>query len=346
MHHRISVITAAALAAAILAPSAAHAAGEPHVVASGLDNPRGVAVGADGTVYVAEAGRAGSACLDAETCVGLTAGVTMVKGGKQSKLVTGLLSAGGKDGSFTVGADGLAIGPGGELYTIMTSAGPELPPLPEPIGSAAKRQLGNVLRVRAGHVGVVADIDDVEFTKNPDGKQIDSDPYGLAISGGTRVALDAGGNSVLTWTGGGSVAVVTALPKRGGADAVPTGAAPGPDGSWYVSGLGSEITGNAAVWMVTPGKAPKVAVGGLTAAVGIATAKDGTIYVAQMVNDWAQLEHFDLTGSIVKIAPDGTKTTVATLPAPGGLALDGKGHLYVSTNSILPGAGQVVMLDV
>ena len=32
-----------------------------HVLASGLDNPRGITIAADGRIYVAEAGRGGSA---------------------------------------------------------------------------------------------------------------------------------------------------------------------------------------------------------------------------------------------------------------------------------------------
>ncbi|MDP6514021.1 MAG: hypothetical protein QF878_12620 [SAR202 cluster bacterium] len=36
-------------------------AAEPEVVASGLDSPRGLTFGSDGTLYIAEAGRGGEA---------------------------------------------------------------------------------------------------------------------------------------------------------------------------------------------------------------------------------------------------------------------------------------------
>ena len=63
-----------------------------------MDNPRGLAFGPDGTLYIAEAGRGGSdPCYvtgdGAENCVGPTGGVTEVRRGIQRRLVSRLPSA-------------------------------------------------------------------------------------------------------------------------------------------------------------------------------------------------------------------------------------------------------------
>src|SRR5688572_25887205 len=70
------------------------------VIASGLDNPRGLAFGADGALYVAEAGRGGTSALcapdpgtGANRCYGPTGAVTRITGiGAQQRVVTGLPS--------------------------------------------------------------------------------------------------------------------------------------------------------------------------------------------------------------------------------------------------------------
>ena len=62
--HRVSRLTLSVAAAHLAAPAPALAAGTVTPVATGLDNPRGLTVAADGGVYVATAGRAGGKCLD------------------------------------------------------------------------------------------------------------------------------------------------------------------------------------------------------------------------------------------------------------------------------------------
>jgi hypothetical protein len=67
------------------------------VLATGLDNPRGLIVADDGVVLVTEAGRGGSGpCIigaqDLQFCLGATGAVTAVKDGQQRRVVTGLPS--------------------------------------------------------------------------------------------------------------------------------------------------------------------------------------------------------------------------------------------------------------
>jgi hypothetical protein len=101
-------VTAAALCPAVASadPSA------PVVVVSGLNNPRQLSL-VDTKLYLAEAGRGGKHALGGGTFVGFTGSIAAVdsrntvQNAKPHRVVTGLLSAAGKDGSFAVGSDGV-----------------------------------------------------------------------------------------------------------------------------------------------------------------------------------------------------------------------------------------------
>jgi sugar lactone lactonase YvrE len=74
---------------------------------------------------------------------------------------------------------------------------------------------------------------------------------------------------------------------------------------------------------------------------------DGSLYVGELLRSgFGQLARDDLTGAVTRIAPDGGRTELARgrLPAVGGLAVAPDGSVYVSTNSVLPGAGRVVRI--
>ena len=55
----------------------------------------------------------------------------------------------------------------------------------------------------------------------------------------------------------------------------------------------------------------------------------------------------DWTGALIQVAPDGTRTEIASnaLFAPGGLAIGKDGALYVTNNSIFSGTGEVVRIE-
>jgi hypothetical protein len=81
-----------------------------------LNNPRQLSL-VDTKLYVAEAGRGGKHALGGGTFVGFTGSITAVESpntvqnAKPHRVVTGLLSAAGKDGSFAVGSDGRTTRP-------------------------------------------------------------------------------------------------------------------------------------------------------------------------------------------------------------------------------------------
>ena len=93
---------AAGLALIVAAPASAHhpRGVDVDVIASGLDNPRHVAVAKDGAVYVAESGRGGNhatskSCFDTAegfACTGATGAITRIDRRGQRRVVTGLAS--------------------------------------------------------------------------------------------------------------------------------------------------------------------------------------------------------------------------------------------------------------
>src|SRR5205814_5349913 len=87
----------AAIAALSLGMFMPCAAAEINVVMSGLDNPRGLALGPDGGIYVAEAGRGGNGTgiIGGEGVAvnfGATGAVSRYLNGTQQRVITGLPS--------------------------------------------------------------------------------------------------------------------------------------------------------------------------------------------------------------------------------------------------------------
>src|SRR2546421_11600046 len=95
----------------VLAQLAAGAGGAGvRVSATGLNNPRGVEVAPDGSVFVAQAGVGGRVkCLNSpetgKQCFGFTGSIDRVANGHRERWAAGYLSGGNPNGSFAVGMD-------------------------------------------------------------------------------------------------------------------------------------------------------------------------------------------------------------------------------------------------
>lgn len=329
------------------------------VVADHLNNPRGITLTRNGDVYDAEAGAGGSTCFGGE-CVGFTGEVVRVHHGVALPVLSGLVSAAGRDGTFATGSDDVAVGPDGSLNVIETSfnlpAPPGLPP-------GTTRQLGHLLRYSAS-TGLqrVANITRFEYAHDPDGQGRDSDPYAvLSLGNGSYAVADAAGNDILEVAPDGSVSLLAVLPNNNvGAQAVPTSLAKGPDGAIYVGELGGEENGGtpaggARVWRVDQhtGALSQYRTG-FTHISGLAFGPDGSLYVTELTRD----PFFgNPAGDVVRVAPDGTRTRMGrSLVFPAGVGVDSAGHVYVNNLSILPAntpagppffgmGGQLVMLN-
>ena len=147
---------------------------------------------------------------------------------------------------------------------------------------------GYLMQVPAsGHAKRLVDVAGYELSANPDGAQVDSNPFGLLALPGHRVVADAGGNSLLDVAANGSISTLATFPKIPGPfgprDVVPTDVVVGPDGASYVSSLtGFSFTAEtASVYRVVPGQAPTVYATGLTMVTDLAFGPDGSLYTLQ-----------------------------------------------------------------
>lgn len=369
----VAATLAAALAAALV-PGITAADSTVTVVASGLNNPRGIALAPNGQIYVAEAGLGGSGpCVDGpegQACFGTTGAIARVWPGGVKRVVTGLPSLAGTDGSSAGGPHKISFNGRGNLLLTIGLGGD--PAAREQFGAAGAR-LGTLVRVSldSGKTRRLADLAGYEAANNPDqgdpGSEVDSNPYGiLAVPGGVY-STDAGGNDLLFTDRAGrthTVAVfhatmVDAPPFLGlppgtqiPMQAVPTGVARGADGALYVSQLtGFPFpVGGSTIWRVRPGQAPEPFVTGFTNVVDIASDRAGNLYVVEIAKN-GLLSVFaggqPPFGRLVKVAPDGTQTVLLDGPdflAPGGVAVARDGSIYVTAGSVFPGGGQVLRI--
>lgn len=344
----LGALTAFLLAGVALASPAAAA---PTVVASGLDRPRGLAFGPDGTLYAALVGHGGPSC-DGAFCYGGTGRVVRVaSSGALTNAITGLLSARGRpDGFYSLGADGVTVARDGTLSTVISAemVGPD-GVVPRQVPRSLRGQVGRVVTKRRGakaKAGV--SISAREFAHDADRGGKSSDPYAIAALGSRLFVADAGANAVLEARPGGA-RVLAVLPASGGIESVPDAIAAGPDGALYVGefrggGTQRERAGKARVWRLVPGREPTVYASGLTTITGLAAAPDGTLYASE----------FD-PRRITRIAPGGAAKTVVAgdLPYPAGVAVSPAGAVYAAVWSVagvgaggdLAGhAGQIVRL--
>jgi hypothetical protein len=224
---------------------------------------------------------------------------------------------------------------------------------------AARAQLGNLaygfgslveLFPRGGW-RVVADVSAFEAANNPAGGPFDSNPYGaLATKSGYFVA-DAGGNSLLFVNNSGHISLEGTFPSFPApppfmqSEAVPTEANFGPDGSLYVSTLTGVpfVTGAAGIYRVRDNQPPELIAGGFKTITDFAVGPDGSLYVLQFASSPLFL---DPPGSLVKVAPDGTRTIVtSTLMFPTGILLGEQGEIYVSNRGLDVGTGEVLRIS-
>ncbi|MDQ1476692.1 MAG: hypothetical protein QOE62_1921 [Actinomycetota bacterium] len=326
-------------------------------VASGFDNPRGIAIGEDGHLYVAEAGRGGTKCVaggggGGNTCVGATGGVSVIsEGGSHHQIVSGLLSVSDTGGVFATGPDGLSRTSDGALYTVMTSCPQQLSQLPaaafDSSIAAAKAQAGQVIRVRRhGKFETTAGVGkfDWEWSKTHTslvpGQFPDCNPYGILAGEHGQWVVDAATNTLDRVSSDGKVKIVAFFPNPPSSDAVPTCLDRGPDGALYIGELtgGGNKPGASIVWRVDTREehpTPTMWASGLTAVTGCGFA-DGKFYATEF-STLGLDNAAPGTGAVVRVSAHSTSPTVVAdgLSFPNGFAAHGN-SIYVSNWSIAP----------
>ena len=355
---RALVLLAAVMGA--VAASGASSAGALTItpVASGLDNPRGLAFGPNGALYVAEAGQGGNDfCFDhagfGHACAGMSGAVTRLWNGKQERILQGLPSLADEFGTALGPNDVSPQGNGNLDVVIGLGDNPALrDTFPASAGPFGWLVQGNP----SGNWKPVADISAFEGTNDPDagqpGSAVDSNPYAVAALPGGQAVVDAGGNDLLWADANGHTSLLAVFPVRlvpfGGdtipMQSVPTSVTVGPDGAFYVG----ELTGfpfppgAANVYRIVPGQQPTVYASGFTNVIDVAFGRNGSLYVAE-------ISHFGFlsgnpAGGIWRVSPGGGAKQLLTTSviSPGGIAVASDGSLYLSTCADCADTGQVV----
>jgi hypothetical protein len=339
----------------------------PIIIASGLDNPRGLAFGPDGRLYVVEAGRGGDGpCFPGgdgtPACFGLTGAVTALDNPQdQHRVLYGLPSYGAPgSGDFAIGPSSIAFQSNGRVFLTeglgldLSSRAAGLPEL-DPMGQLLR------LRIQQQDWSAAADLAAYEATANPTGDELDSNPNDVIADGAGQVVVDAGANDLLRVDPNGRVSTIATFPAQTvsasrvdglppGTDvtfeAVPTSVAKGPDGAYYVGQLTGYpfLPGAASIFRVadTPGAKPDPVSQGLTNV--IAVAFDGpTLYAVEIYQNG--LLSGDDTGALVRIdlstgKPD---TIYSGMPSPAGLTIK-DGVAYLSVCGTCAGGGKVLSI--
>jgi hypothetical protein len=369
---RLAVLAVLAAAGTVLLPNGNASAVQSgqvqttiRVIAEGLDTPRGVIYDPFlRRVLVAEAGEVASnrgTCAPGNGgviyCFGTSGAIFRYSelGFPSRRIVTGLPSLRTEDDSAVLGVHDLDLR-FGHLYVVFglsgnlafrTALGPEA------IGLAQTGRIDIFGRLHPN-----GDLSTFEETNNPDGRRIDSDPFGLlAQHDGSLVVADAAGNA-LVHVKNGVVSLLQFLPPRdfmGDPDyeSVPTSVSKGPDGAYYVSELSGfpYHKGSARILRVVPGAATPITVAaeGFTNIADFLFDERGRLVVLEMSTNSLTDPVDPVTGRLVRVEHDGTKTDLATtgLENPGGVAYAGRGVFYVTNRTTGTGDnGQLLKITV
>lgn len=342
---------------AVVSVASGAAAQSIEVIAAGLVNPRGLAFGPEGALYVVEAGSGGTMtpCLPAvdaagPRCAGMTGAVTRIwplAPGTQERVATGLPSAAGPDGAGATGAHDISFqGRGGAFITFGLGGSPDSATRQALVAQGAP--FGYLAQMPAsGKWKTVVDVAAHELA-NPDGEVLDSNPYGVLALPGRRIVADAGANALVEVAANRDTRTLAVFPRTG-FQAVPTSVAQGPDGDLYVGQLtGFPFpVGAACVFRVpSEGGAPVCAYGGFTNIIDLTFGPDGSLYVLELdANGLLAAPPF---GRLTRIATDGTRSVVLgdspQMVMPGGVAVSADGAIYVTNLSVSPGGGQVLKI--
>lgn len=364
--HRRRGLPAIGLAVALAAGPACTATAQPpapagaatttvETVATGLVTPRGLAWDpVTERVLVVEAGSGGPEPCAAgiggyPACFGATGAVTAHSpaDGTSSRIVEGLPSVinefsvlGAHDIDVRDGVTTVVFGMGGDMSTRDGLGAP----------AAGLARTGTV--DATGAFRPTGDLLAFEQEFNPHPADINANAYGLVTAPEGTYVAEAGGNTVLLVSPAGEVGLAAALPDQVVGDStvesVPSAIARGPDGAYYIGEYSGEPTviGAARIWRWEPGSAPAVLHTGFTGIIDVAFDQQGRMLVLELAREG--FDSPDRTGRLVRMEPDGTRTTVATdgLEHPGGVVAGPGNALYVTnrTTGLGDDSGQLLRI--
>ncbi len=364
---------------------AAVAAAQVTPVATGLNNPRGLAFGPGGVLYVAEAGLgAGNGAGGVGAGLGFTGSVGEIRGLSSAhptytRIITGLASQADENG--VVGPDGVAALGNGNIHIVLTGSTLADTALYPNASSALLGQFGKLLKSsQSGHWKTVADVGDFDYNwtyqnRNaffaPPEQFPDANPYAVLSVPGHEYVADAASNTIDEVDENGSIHIVAYVPNPlvqlgpnlvPVSDSVPTCIAQGADGYLYVGTLafGANFAAHSPrskVYRVNPAvtnailTSADVWASGFNPITGCGFS-NGAFYATEFFTWSSGTQH----GDVVRVAVNndgsaGARTALGgnALVTPNGFAAR-NGSIYVSNFSVFPGVsngpvGQVVRVD-
>lgn len=349
------------------------------VLARNLDSPRGITLGPDGQLYVAEAGRGPIGGYDpsrpsapspsvpgAQLQFGTTGAIARIdpNSGATSRVLSNLPSVAIPANEPTFGspiaadalgptditfADGLAyflIGLGTDPANRAVLEAPQL-------GFLAVADLSG----SSATPTYLTDIAAFEAANNPDGTDVVSNPYSLGVQGSSIFVLDAGANVLLqTDRSGGGLSIATlfnqirlfpnpgipGLPDPLPMQQVPTAISFAPDGQMYVSELtGLPFPVGEARVLAVNGSTFSTFLTGFTAIIDITWDTQGNLWVLEYDSD-SLIAGANL-GALIRVSPNGQRTTILSdLVTPTGVTVNTDGTVYVANRGFVAGEGEII----
>jgi sugar lactone lactonase YvrE len=326
------------------------------VFATGLNNPRGLAFGPDGTLYVAEGGIGGTntstTCDQVIPPVGPYTG--SVDGGSISRInAAGVVSTyvdklpssqtSPLQGSLISGVADVAF-VGKTLYAIFSGAGCShgVPSIPNA-----------VIKVKPDRSwSIVANLSEFQMANpvanpEPDDFEPDGTWYSMINVNGNLYAVEPNHGELDRITTSGGISRVIDISASQG-HIVPTAMA-FYQGNFYVGNLSTfpAVPGISSVYKITPGGQISVYATGFNMVLGLAFDQLGGLYVLENTTN----NPFPTpgTGDIVRIDPSGSKQVITSgLNLPTGMTFGPDGKLYVSNWGFGPpaiGGGEIVQIS-
>ena len=371
-----ATFTSSFLCAAVLASGAsgvrmlAQLPANATLYASGLEGPRGLAFGPDGTLYVAEAGLGGETvgnCVQVIPPIGpykggLTARISKVDTKQNvTTLTSGLPSAVGATGAVLGVADVTFLN--GDLYAVLAGGGCSH-------GNAAFPNQILKVNTKTGNWTSVANLSQAllnfpaKYT-SPDDYEPDGTWYGMISSQGSLYTVEPNHGQLFSVTPWGKVQEVIDVSASQG-HIVPTSLVM-TDGVFYVGNLNlfpidpqwakvmtiannvyapnplpgfGNLFGGFGQWNIVSSKA------GFTTIVSMKIGPDGLLYVLEL-SDFAAKGPTPGMGKVIRVKRSGDLQEVVTgLSFPTGMTFGPDQRLYVSNLGIVGGAaGQILRID-